>query len=150
MANIAIETTSRIDRAGEDEVIELCSRLFETFDPMYVRSRLPHITGPAITRARSIDGDLIGFKLGYRLGSTLFYSWLGGVHPEYRKQGIAQQLLSDQHQWAAEHGYSRIETRTRASNSPMIVLNLKSGFEIVGFELNAEQIGVVIQRKTLQ
>ena len=44
------------------------------------------------------DGELAGFKVGYQ--SELpeqFYSWMGGVRPEFRRKGIATALAAEQH-----------------------------------------------------
>ena len=39
-----------------------------------------------------------------------------------------------QHDWARERGYRYVETRTRTANNAMIILNLQSGFQIVGYD----------------
>ena len=95
------------------------------------------------------DGVWQGFKLGYRRGDVLLYSWLGGVAPELRGQGVASELMRRQHAEALANGYRFIETRTRAVNNPMITLNLRHGFHVEGFETDASGIAVVIQRKRL-
>ncbi|MCC5980614.1 MAG: GNAT family N-acetyltransferase, partial [Oceanicaulis sp.] len=122
---------------------------FGEFDPAYLTDRLTTITAPSLVTARGEHGKLAGFKLGYRRGSSLFYSWLGAVHPSARRQGLASALMGRQHGWAARAGYRQVETRTRAENAAMIVLNLKSGFVITGFETDRNGIGVVTQRKRL-
>jgi ribosomal protein S18 acetylase RimI-like enzyme len=43
------------------------------------------------------NDEVIGFKIGYELNSTKFYSWLGGVHNSYRQKGIASKLMNLQH-----------------------------------------------------
>ncbi len=53
-----------------------------------------------------------------------------------------------QHDHVRSLGYRSILTRTRATNRPMIILNLKCGFEIVGFEINGTGFAVVNQRKS--
>lgn len=42
----------------------------------------------------------IAYKLGYQRDSHEFYSWLGGVVPAYRQQGIASCLLEQQQAWS--------------------------------------------------
>jgi predicted GNAT superfamily acetyltransferase len=78
--------------------------------------------------ARDDSGGLVGFKLGCRQGGMLFYSWLGGVHPEARRRGLAQRLMAAQQRWARSKGHAQIETPTRAANRTMTITNLKGRF----------------------
>jgi predicted GNAT superfamily acetyltransferase len=132
-----------------DELLELCRLAFEVFQPDYLTSRLVHVVDPSLVTARFANGSLAGFKLGYRRGATLLYSWLGGVHPDARRQGVAAELMRRQHEWAQSQGYTDIDTQTRAANNAMIILNLKSGFRIRGFGLDTMGREIVIQRKQL-
>jgi predicted GNAT superfamily acetyltransferase len=108
-----------------------------------------HVVDPSLVLARFANGSLAGFKLGYRRGATLLYSWLGAVHPDARRQGVAAELMRRQHEWARSQGYTEIDTQTRAANNAMIILNLKSGFRIRGFGLDTLGREIVIQRKQL-
>lgn len=79
------------------------------------------------------DNDkAVGIKVGYCLDETKFYSWLGGVLPDYQGLGIASELIRLQHQWCLSQDMKSIETRTRNRFRSMIALNLVHGFEIVG------------------
>ncbi len=131
-----------------DPLLALCKSVFVDFNSTYLLARLPHIADPDLWLA--IEGrEWVGFKLAYRRGDALLYSWLGGVHPRLRGQGVASELMERQHAHAAALGYRFIETRTRAANNPMIQLNLRHGFHITGFEVDARGSPVVIQRKAL-
>lgn len=132
-----------------DPLLVLCKAVFAEFDSTYLLARLPRIADPDLWLAIE-GGEWAGFKLGYRRGGALLYSWLGGVHPRLRGQGVASELMKRQHIHAAAAGYRFVETRTRAINNPMIQLNLRHGFHIAGFEVDANGIEVVIQRKTLE
>jgi predicted GNAT superfamily acetyltransferase len=47
----------------------------------------------------------VGFKAGYTRGpSGSFYSWMGGVLPAFRRQGIARALARQQEKWAKDQG----------------------------------------------
>jgi GNAT superfamily N-acetyltransferase len=140
--------TGPIGDAAEP-LLALCNAVFDAFDPAYLRGRLAHIADPDLWLAIE-GGEWAGFKLGYRRGETVLYSWLGGVHPRLRGQGVATHLMQRQHDHAAAAGYCFVETRTRAANNPMILLNLRHGFHVTGFEIDARGIPVVIQRKALQ
>ena len=77
------------------------------------------------------QGTLAGFKAGYPSGEMgSFYSWMGGVLPDYRRKGIAQRLAKEQEQWAKDKGHSHIWFKTRNSNRAMIIFALKNGFSI--------------------
>ncbi|MGH6615692.1 GNAT family N-acetyltransferase [Sphingomonas sp.] len=130
-------------------LLPLCAAVFPGFDPDYLASRLPGIAGHDLWLAWG-GAELAGFKLGYRRGPDLLYSWLGGVHPSARRLGIADALMVRQHETAAASGYTHVETRTRAVNNAMIIINLRHGFQIVGFEVDTNGIPVVTQRKDLR
>lgn len=137
------------DARRENELLALCRVVFEDFAPAYLTDRLSHVADPCLVTARFEDGSLAAFKLGYRRGTTLFYSWLGGVHPRGRRQGIARELTARQHDLARSLGYQYVETRTRAQNSAMLVLNIDMGFRICGFESGSGGHDVVMFRKRL-
>lgn len=129
-------------------LLPLCAAIFSGFDPDYLTSRLTRVTDPDLWLAHDETG-VVGFKLGYRRGATLFYSWLGGVHPRARRAGVAAALMERQHIHAAASGYTHVETRTRAASNGMIILNLRHGFHVAAFEIDAGGIAVVTQRKDL-
>ncbi len=77
----------------------------------------------------------VGFKVGYqREGDGSFYSWMGGVLPDYRRKHIAQLLAETQEGWAREHGYHRIVCKTRNRHRAMLVFALKNGFRITAVD----------------
>jgi len=147
MVEYQVYTGEEARRTGE--LLDACRAVFEEFPPLYLTDRLPRIADPALVAARFADGSLAGFKLGYRRGASLFYSWLGGVHPRARRQGVARELTIRQHELARQQGYEFIETRTRAQNVAMLILNLQAGFRICGFEANQAGHAVVSFRKPL-
>lgn len=134
--------------AAADSLLALYGAVFEQIDERYLLDRLPNMEDPMLWIAEDPEG-WVGFKLGYRRGATLLYSWLGGVHPRARGQGVASALMIRQHEAALAQGYTHVETRTRAVNNAMIMANLKHGFHVCGFELDARGNPVVTLRKTL-
>ena len=148
---MAVELTFEIVEGEQalalaDEILRLCRVLFPDFTDAYLTDRLPQIDGPAVVAARGSDDGLLGFKLGYERGQGTFYSWLGGIHPSIRRQGVGSRLMQLQHDWARERGYRFVETRARTANNAMIILNLQSGFQIVGYdERSAGQPSVTLR-----
>lgn len=131
-----------------DPLLALCRSVFAEFNDAYLLDRLPRLDDPDLWLAIE-GGAWRGFKLGYRRGSHLLYSWLGGVDAALRGQGVASELMRHQHAHAAALGYRFVETRTRAANNAMILLNLRHGFHVAGFEIDAHGNPVVTQRKAL-
>jgi GNAT superfamily N-acetyltransferase len=95
-----------------------------------------------------VDEQAVGFKMGYEQNQFEFYSWLGGVIPEYRGLGIAGDLMAEQHRWCREQGYSKIKTKTQNRFMPMLILNLKNGFEIIGVDpTDKEGLKIIMEKK---
>lgn len=94
--------------------------------------------------ARS-EGQLVGFKLGYAHTRHRYYSWLGGVHPEYRHQGIARTLMANQHSWLIDAGFSIVETSAREENAAMIGLNRSCGFAVIG-RREAQFVDIILSK----
>ena len=81
----------------------------------------------------AFDGDLaVGVKMGYALSDSIFYTWMGGVIPAYRGQGIAQQPADAQVAWVQKHGYQSIQLKTRNRFKNMLHFALKDGFDLIG------------------
>lgn len=79
-----------------------------------------------------IDNRKVGFKAGYKRDTDgSFYSWMGGVNPEFRKLQIAKKLADAQEEWIIKRGYSAITFKTRNYLKPMLIFALKNGFNII-------------------
>lgn len=78
------------------------------------------------------EGELLGFKVGYESDDPeTFYSWMGGVRPEFRNNGIAEALAENQEVWAKRKGFKYVFFKTRNRFPPMINFGLSRGFKIV-------------------
>lgn len=80
------------------------------------------------------DDAVVGFKVGYALDTTTFYSWMGGVSHAFRGLGIAQRLLDWQEAWVVKNGYKQIHVKTLNRHRGMRALLLKNGYDVIGFE----------------
>ena len=79
-----------------------------------------------------MDKKLVGFKVGYdRFKDGSFYSWLGGVLPQYRRQRVASMLANKQEGWARERGYTSIHLKTWKKHQAMLELCRYRGFTII-------------------
>ena len=128
-------------------ILPICRSAFGAFTESYLTDRYPRVTDPLLLVA-TLERQPVGFKLGYRRGGDLFYIWLGAVTAQGR--GIGTLLMQRQHALLKDLGYRHVETRTRAINNRMIMLNLRHGFHVAGFETSFDGIPIVTQRKALQ
>ncbi|WP_244668233.1 GNAT family N-acetyltransferase [Bacillus sp. NTK074B] len=95
------------------------------------------------------DSRVIGYKIGYQLDTHTFYSWLGGVDPNYRKQGIAAELMKQQHQTLKELGFKVVQTKTMNKWRSMLILNIKNGFDVIDTYTNEKGLHKIILEKKL-
>lgn len=122
--------------------------LFGSWDEKGFHDRLKNHSSFLLLGAR-VQGKLIGFKLGYARDRSEFYSWIGGVHPEYRGVGIAQDLMRSQHEWCRDQGFQKISTKSQNRFKEMLLLNLREGFEISGFERSSATGSKILLEKVL-
>ena len=88
---------------------------------------------PDVTVFTMFEGELlIGYKAGYATANDRYYSWLGAVHPDHTRKGIARRLMQAQHDWLTASRFTLLETQVAKVNNAMLDLNLSSGFQISG------------------
>lgn len=113
---------------------------------LWVHERIPEFPGKAsldfyterlkhrlfLALVAEQNGELVGFKVGYQSETPdSFYSWMGGVRPEFRNFGIAEALADYQENWAKEKGFKTVFFKTRNRFPAMIAFGLKRGFKIM-------------------
>ncbi len=93
----------------------------------------------------SLDNRPVGFNIGFELKPGVFYTWLVGVHADFRGQKIGRQLMESHHEWAKTHGYeySRFEAVNR--HKAMVHLALAVGYDIVGTRWDSMRSDLLIQ-----
>ena len=123
-------SVSWADPALLQELTQLARSVFD--DPaLDIGWRLTVMPEATAVLARD-GGRLVGFKLGYAMTESKYYSWLGGVHLTVRGSGVARQLMRHQHRWLKEMGCSHVETATDQHNVAMARVNLQEGFTVCG------------------
>jgi predicted GNAT superfamily acetyltransferase len=109
-------------------IIELHKDIFGTKDELINKmARKPKL----LVITATYEERVIGYKIGYELDRHTFYSWLGGVDTNYRKHGIAFQLLNIQHRYLKENGYRIVQTKTMNRWRAMLILNIRNGFNVI-------------------
>ncbi|MEQ6124279.1 GNAT family N-acetyltransferase [Pseudotenacibaculum sp. MALMAid0570] len=147
MSKYRYEIVKRIPKQKTiQELLVLYKTLFDDAKLAFFVDRI-HAKEDLVTILCYHDDLLVGFKLGYRYNDTTFYSWVGGVLDEHRKQGIAQKLMELQHDCALKKRYEKVRTKSMNRFKPMIILNLKNGFDIVSVYTNeSEQTKIIFEK----
>ncbi len=84
-----------------------------------------------------LDGEPVGFKVGYGLTKTMYYSAKGGVLEPWRGRGIARSMLYAMEEEVRRLGYERFAYDTFPNMHPgMTVLGLCEGFEVTAAGYN--------------
>lgn len=98
----------------------------------------------------SLDELPVGFFLGFELKPGVYFAWLYGVLPEFRRKGIASQLMAALHEWAAQHEYQSIRFECQNSHRPMLHLAIAQEYDIVGIRWDPDrESNLVIFEKAL-
>lgn len=139
----------KIEHGTIDEAIAIEQRIPE-FEKPYDKSEYERrLTGanPLILVAR-VDDSLAGYKAGYdRYRDGSFYSWVGGVLPEYRGLKIASALADEQEEWATAQGYERVVLKTRPTFENMIAFSQKRGFVVINVDTTEHGEFLVLEKR---
>lgn len=85
-----------------------------------------------------VDGEAVGYKVGYAESPTTFYSAKGGVVDGWRRRGVARALLARMEDEARALGYVRFAFDTFPNGHPgMTVMALALGFRVTAAGYNA-------------
>jgi GNAT superfamily N-acetyltransferase len=93
----------------------------------------------ALQLVARVGDRAVGFFLGFELKPTVFFGWFYGVLPEWRRQGIASQLMEAVHSWARQHGYETIRFECHNQHRPMLHLAIAVGYDIVGMRWDPDR-----------
>ncbi|MCG7584143.1 GNAT family N-acetyltransferase [Photobacterium sp. OFAV2-7] len=125
----------KIRQASLAEAAEVLARISEFAQPADEHALEVRLRGKApLILVAELDGQLVGVKIGYRLSETCFYSWLGGVAPEGRCNGVAQALLEAQETWVRQQGFEELRVKSRNRFPAMLRLLLRNGYLIEHME----------------
>lgn len=144
-----IKSFKSLDLENTNVLYTLVKQVFEDLSLEDLKSKLK-LNPEFLVQIAYFEQTPVGFKIGYKISNGLFYSWLGGVLPEYRSLGVGQALMTDQHEWCLKSGFFKIQTKTKNSFKEMLILNLKSGFSVI--EILPQESGAeskILLEKTL-
>ncbi len=130
------------------ELEKLYVKIFDDADLEFFKQRI--LEHPQLYTVLAYnDHILAGFKVGYPRDDTAFYSWIGGVLPQFRRQGIGLNLTKIQEKYAKAKGFTKLRTKSMNQFKPMMILNLKNGFDISKVYTNAKGQTKIVFEKSL-
>ncbi|SMD36664.1 Acetyltransferase (GNAT) domain-containing protein [Reichenbachiella faecimaris] len=148
-----MSTSRLIIRKGTIEEVVTLSRQIPEFDNPHkakvYEQRLNE--NQHLIAIAELDRELAGFKVGYdKFNDKSFYTWMGGVLPQFRKSGVAKALAQFQEEFALMHGFETIVLKTRNKHKNMLHFALSSGFDIIEVEVKSDTLeNRIILRKKL-
>ena len=136
MANAKIDIISKADIPL---VVELYSQVFSPaqnadFFERRFRGRYSELIMVAV-----VDERPVGFFLGFELKPSVFFEWLYGVLPDYRRAGIASQLMDAAQAWAREHHYETTRMECHNRHRTMLHLAIARDYDIVGIRWDVDR-----------
>lgn len=130
------------------KLLKIYVAVFENADIDFFKERFNKHSN--VTSVLAYDNkELVGFKIGYPYNEDTFYSWVGGILPNYRQKGMANKLAEQQELFAKSQGFKKLRTKSMNQYKPMMILNLKRGFDIVKFYTNTKKQTKIVFEKPL-
>lgn len=105
-------------------------------DPWSERSFASELENPLSLWLVALDGDTVAGYIGSQTVLDEADIMNVAVHPDYRRQRIADSLLSAMERRLAENGVRILALEVRASNAPAIALYEKRGYTQAGLRKN--------------
>ena len=134
--------TAKIDIVGPGELSLMADLYNQIYRPNrgieFFNRRLLGRYNP-LRLVASLDERPVGFFLGFELKPDVFFGWLYGVLPDFRRLGIASQLMEAAHAWGHQHGYKTIRFECQNQHRPMLHLAIAHGYDIVGIRWDADR-----------
>jgi GNAT superfamily N-acetyltransferase len=131
-----------IERVGPEELPVLVDLYNEIFRPLRdldsFRRRFRGRYNVLHLLAR-LDEQPVGFFFGFELKPTVYFAWFYGVVPEFRRQGIASQLMEAVHSWAQQNDYESIRFECHNQHRPMLHLAIAKEYDIVGIRWDPDR-----------
>ena len=86
----------------------------------------------------SLDERPVGFLIGFELSPTTYFIWMCGVLPDFRRAGIATQLVAGQEAWARDQHYGTLRFECNNQHRPMLHVAIQEGYDLVGMRWDTE------------
>ena len=86
-----------------------------------------------------IKDQPVGFFIGFELKPTVYFAWFYGVLPDFRRQGIASQLMDAAHAWARQNDYESVRFECHNQHRAMLHLAIALEYDIVGMRWDPDR-----------
>jgi len=127
--------TAKIIPVGQEEVELLADLYNDVFSPArdaeFFRRRFKGRYNVSILLAM-IEDRHVGFVVGFELMPTTYFVWLCGVHPDFRRAGIATQLMQGEEAWAQDNDYQIVRFECQNQHRPMMHTAITEGYDLIG------------------
>ncbi|MBY5993378.1 GNAT family N-acetyltransferase [Ferrimonas balearica] len=131
----------RIRPGTIDEVVAISQQIPEFNQPYGAEEYQRRLASvPHLIQIAEVEGEAAGFKVGYQLEEGVFYSWMGGILPDFRALGLAREMLLAQEAWANDQGYDRLKVKSRNRYATMVAMLLRHGYGIEAFEAKGDTL----------
>jgi GNAT superfamily N-acetyltransferase len=139
-ADISIVTEQQLPT-----IVELYNNVFRPAENEdYFRRRFQGRYNVLVMLA-ALDNRPVGFTIGFELKPFVFYTWLTGVHPDFRRKGIGRQLMESENEWAKNHGYEYTRFEGLNRHKAMSHMALTMAYDIVGTRWDSVRSDLLIQ-----
>ena len=83
--------------------------------------------------ARENDQDA-GFLVAFPITESIYYNWIMGVLPPFRRRGISNMLMDEFERYSLEYGYTKCLVKTMNRYRNMLRLLVNRNYNIIGFD----------------
>jgi GNAT superfamily N-acetyltransferase len=131
-----------IERVGLEElpgIVDLYNRIFRPARDLESFQRRFRGRYNVLQMIARLGEQPVGFFLGFELKPLVFFAWFYGVLPEFRRQGIASQLMDAIHDWARNNDYESIRFECHNQVRPMLHLAIAQEYDIVGMRWDPDR-----------
>lgn len=135
-------TDASVDLAGPEDmpvIVDLYNQIFRP--PRDLESFKRRFRGRynILRLIARIGNEPVGFFIGFELKPSVYFAWFYGVLPEYRRLGIASQLMEAVHEWSSQNDYDSVRFECHNQHRPMLHLAIAKEYDIVGIRWDPDR-----------
>lgn len=133
---------AKIEIVGQGELplmVQLYNQVFKPArDAAFFRRRFMGRYNPLMMVAQ-VEDHPVGFFIGFELKPTVYFAWYYGVLSDFRRAGVASQLMEAVHAWSRQQQYVSIRMECHNQHRPMLHMAIKERYEIVGIRWDPDR-----------